>query len=501
MPLHKRVLISNRGEIAIRIAKAATALGMESVGVYASVDALSLHTRFTTQSHEIGKVEDSVDAYLDVETLVQIAKSSGCDCVHPGYGFLSESSMFAERLAAEGLTFIGPPPEALALFGDKVRARDLAQTLDIPIVPGGPASLFSSVEAAIVAGELGYPVMLKASAGGGGRGMRVVNDAGEMTEAFERCSSEAEAAFGVGSVFVERLVIRPRHIEVQVLADSDHNVVHLHERDCSVQLRNQKVVEVAPAPALDPALRDKMLSDAIKLVRAASYVNAGTVEFLVSPETGEYFFSECNPRIQVEHTVTEQVTGIDLVEAQFHIASGATLASLGLGDQQAVGAPRGFAVQVRVVARSGGCITAYKEPSGTGIRVDACGYLGYTPPPSFDPLLAKLICTSGSLQTRGARASGSSFISAVDRTLLALDEFHIGGLQTNLLQLKAILTHPNFRAGEARTSLLAEVPEIVDTSSTPRSKTLALLDQQAASLTAGVTTSNFPGTLVPSLTV
>ena len=215
--------------------------------------------------------------------------------------------------------------------------------------------------------------MLKASAGGGGRGMRVVEGMEQMADAFERCKSEAQAAFGNGSVFIEKLVARPRHIEVQILADSHGNVVHLHERDCSVQLRHQKVIEIAPAPGLDADLREKMFADAITLVKAASYVNAGTVEFLVLPETGEYFFIECNPRIQVEHTVTESVTGIDLVEAQFRIAAGATLASLGLGDQHAVGAPHGFAVQARVVATSTGSLTAYKEPSGVGIRGDACG--------------------------------------------------------------------------------------------------------------------------------
>ena len=469
--MHKRVFISNRGEIAIRIAKSATALGMESAGVYPAIDALSLHTRSMTESHQIGTAEDSVDAYLNMEALVQIAKASGCDCLHPGYGFLSENARFAESCAAEGITFIGPPPAALSLFGDKVRARTLAQSLDIPVVPGSADPIGSAREAEKLANELGYPVMLKALAGGGGRGMRVVESAEQMAEAFERCRSEAQAAFGNGSVFLEKLVARPRHIEVQILADSHGNVVHLHERDCSVQLRHQKVVEVAPAPNLDADLREQMFKDAITLVKAASYVNAGTVEFLVSPETGEYFFIECNPRIQVEHTVTEQVTGLDLVEAQFHIAAGATLASLGLGDQHAVGAPRGFAVQARVVATSTGSLTAYKEPSGVGIRVDACGYLGYTPPPQFDPLLAKLICTS------------RTYAAAIERTLHALDEFHIGGLQTNVHQLRAILSHPAVRAGDARTSLLAEAPEITTASfSAAEGSALALLEQQAAQM-------------------
>ena len=469
--MHTRVLISNRGEIAIRIAKSATALGLESVGVYPAIDALSLHTRCMTESHEIGTAADSVGAYLNAEALVQTAKARGCDCLHPGYGFLSEHAPFAELCAAEGITFIGPPPEALSLFGDKVRARALAESLDIPVVPGSAEPMGSALEAEKLAHDLGYPVMLKAAAGGGGRGMRVVERAAQMAEAFARCSSEAQAAFGDGAVFLERLVARPRHIEVQILADAYGNVVHLHERDCSVQLRHQKVVEVAPAPGLASTLREKMLTDAITLVKAASYVNAGTVEFLVSPVSGEYFFIECNPRIQVEHTVTEQVTGIDLVEAQFRIAAGETLASLGLGDPHALGAPRGFAVQARVVATSTGSITAYKEPSGVGIRVDACGYLGYAPPPQFDPLLAKLICTSG------------SYAAAIERTLHALDEFHIGGLQTNLHQLRAILSHPAVRAGDARTSLLAEAPEINTASfSAAEGSALALLEQQAANM-------------------
>ena len=471
MTLHKRVFISNRGEIAIRIAKSATVLGVESVGVYPAIDALSLHTRGMTESHKIGTAEDSVGAYLNAEALVQTAKASGCDCLHPGYGFLSENAAFAELCAAEGITFIGPPPAALSLFGNKVRARALAESLGIPVVPGSAEPIGSVREAENLANELGYPVMLKAAAGGGGRGLRVVERAEQLAEALARCRSEAQAAFGNGSVFIEKLVARPRHIEVQILADSHGNVVHLHERDCSVQLRHQKVVEVAPAPNLDADLREQMLTDAITLVQAASYVNAGTVEFLVSPETGEYFFIECNPRIQVEHTVTEQVTGIDLVEAQFHIAAGATLTSLGLGDQHAVGAPRGFAVQARVVATSTGRLTAYKEPSGVGIRVDACGYLGYAPPSQFDPLLAKLICTSG------------AYAAAIERTLHALDEFHIGGLQTNVHQLRAILSHPPVQAGDARTSLLTEAPEIISVSfSAAEGSPLALLEQQAAKM-------------------
>ena len=473
--MFKKVLISNRGEIAIRIAKAASSLGIESSGVFAPADALSLHTRIASEAHEIanGSVGDPVAAYLDPEALVAIARESGCDCVHPGYGFLAENAPFAERCGAAGLTFIGPSPAALALFGDKVRARALASSLGIPVVPGGSEPLRSADEAFATATELGYPVMLKAAGGGGGRGMRVVDDAAHMADAFDRCRGEAEAAFGNGALFVEKLIERPRHIEVQILADGQGNIVHLHERDCSVQLRNQKMIETAPAPGLDDVIRTRILADAIKLMQAANYVNAGTVEFLVSPEAGKYYFIECNPRIQVEHTVTEQVTGVDLVEAQFHIAAGASLSSLGLGDQQAIGAPRGFAVQARVVARGVGTLSAYKEPTGPGVRVDGSGYVGYAPPPQFDPLLAKVVASSSS-------SAESSYAAAVDRTRRALDEFHIGGVATNLAQLKAILAHPTVRAGDARTTLLAEEPKLMSpTVEGYANGALALLQQQA----------------------
>ena len=476
MSLPTRVLIANRGEIAIRIAKAAKALGIESVSIHAPVDALSLHTRLTTHTHVIGETnqQDAVAAYLDGAAIIKIAKEMQCDCIHPGYGFLSENANFATMCAVESIAFIGPSPSALQLFGDKVTARALAQSCGIPIVAGSTTAVASGDEAREIAHGIGYPVMLKAAAGGGGRGMRAVQNEDELGEAYQRCESEAAAAFGDGSIFIEKLIERPRHIEVQILADGKGQTVHLHERDCSVQIRNQKVVEIAPAAGLDPTLRQNMLDDAIKLAKAADYVNAGTVEFLVTPECGDYYFIECNPRIQVEHTVTEQVTGIDLVEAQFHIAGGASLDQLGLGDQAAVGLPRGYAVQVRVVAQGAGTISGYKEPSGPGIRVDACGYLGYTPPSQFDPLLAKLICTSSS---RG------SLPASVERTLAALDEFHIGGLPTNLAQLRAILEKPEVRDGDARTSLMAENPELSNIiQQQGAAEAVDFLEQQAATL-------------------
>jgi acetyl/propionyl-CoA carboxylase alpha subunit/acetyl-CoA carboxylase carboxyltransferase component len=468
--MFKRVLIANRGEIAIRIARAAASLGVESVAVFSPADSQSLHTRLTDKAVEIGKnVADPLRAYLDIDAVIAAAKQGGADCVHPGYGFLSENAGFAERCRAEGLRFIGPSPAALALFGDKVAARGFAGKQGIPIVPGAPGSLASDSEARIVADRIGYPVMLKASAGGGGRGMRIVSRPAEMDEAFARCQGEAQAAFGDNAVFLEKIVQRPRHIEVQVLGDGQGNVVHLFERDCSVQQRHQKVVEVAPAPGLDAALRQRILADAVTLARAAGYENAGTVEFLVDPEGGRHFFIECNPRIQVEHTVTEQVMGLDLVEAQFRIAAGESLAAIGLADQKAVGQPRGFAIQARVVAQGTGTLTAYREPSGPGVRVDACGYLGLAPPPQFDPLLAKLICTSGSAGT---------FESAIDRTERALAEFHIAGVPTNVEQLRAILAHPEFRRGNARTTLLSETLEPAK----GEQAALKFLDQQATAL-------------------
>ena len=448
-----RVLIANRGEIAIRIAKAADALGIETVAVHAPVDERSLHLVAADQVAPLPG-GDPLAAYLDIDALLRIATEHGCDCVHPGYGFLAENASFAAGCAEAGLTFVGPAADTLELFGDKVRARALAASIDVPVAGGSPEAVADAAAAADAAAQVGLPVMLKAAAGGGGRGMRAVERIEDIAEAFERCSSEAAAAFGDGAVFVERLVDRPRHIEVQVLADLHGDVAHLWERDCSVQQRNQKVIEIAPAPGLDASLRDRLHADAVRLAAQAGLANAATVEFLVSPETGDHFFIECNPRIQVEHTVTEQVTGVDLVEAQFRIAAGVHLEEIGVVADNAdrgraaaasVAAPRGYAVQARVVATGSGAISAYHEPSGAGVRVDAAGYAGYTPPPHYDPLLAKVIGT------------GSTLEAAVARTSAALADFHIGQLPTNIDMLRQILSHPAVRSGDARTTLLTEM--------------------------------------------
>lgn len=464
----ERVLIANRGEIAVRIAHAAAALGIETVAIAPPADAAALHASVATMTVTLPAASDPVAAYLDIDAVIQAGVDAGCDAVHPGYGFLSENAEFARRCAAAGLTFVGPSPEALELFGDKVQARALANQLNIPTVPGSPTAIATPDDAAVAAESIGYPVMLKASAGGGGRGMRAVMEPSELADAFERCQSEASAAFGDGSVFLERLVVDPRHIEVQVMADNTGAAVHFFERDCSVQLRNQKVIEVAPAANLDPDLRAQILADALTLVSGASYCNAGTVEFLVEPATGDYFFIECNPRIQVEHTITEQVMGTDLVQTQFRIAMGDSLASLGLGDQAAVGQPRGWSVQARVVATGAGTITGYREPSGPGVRVDGAGYAGWSPPPQFDPLLAKVIVTT----------NGGTHEAAIDHARRAVHRFHIGGLATNLGQLDAILAHDAVRSGDARTTLLANEPGLTAAAAVA-SPMIAMLESHA----------------------
>ena len=462
-----KVLIANRGEIATRIARAAAACDIESLAVYAHEDELSLHTRQADQRIQLAEAADPISAYLNIDNLMAIAQEHGVDAIHPGYGFLSENADLAAACEAAGITFIGPDATTLSLFGDKVRAKELAIAQGVPTIPGRVLSDVADAEAFAL--EHNFPVMIKASAGGGGRGMRAVHEAAELADAVNRCASEAEAAFGSGALFIEKLIENPRHIEVQILGDHTGDLIHLYERDCSVQQRHQKVVEIAPAPNLDTNLRDEILAAAIKLGQAAGYQNAGTVEFLVEPETGDFYFIECNPRIQVEHTVTEQVMGIELVEAQFQIAQGASLASLGLTN---LDRPRGSSVQCRVVVQSAGTITGYKEPSGVGIRVDANGYSGYAPPPQFDPLLAKLIC------------SAPNYEAALKRTRTALNEFHIHGVSTNLNLLQAILNDDRVQAGDARTTLLENQPDAYSAKPEPSAQ-LELLQQQSRILGSG----------------
>ena len=472
--MFNRVLIANRGEIAIRIARAAQSLGIESVAVYPHADRTSLHTQFATHSNVLTTQAGAlpVAGYLDIEQLISVAKKTACDCVHPGYGFLAEQASFAQRCTEEGITFIGPSAEVLQTFGDKVASRDLAATLGIPIVRGSDQATDRVEDAATVATTIGYPVMLKAAAGGGGRGMRVVESEDELRQKFARCSGEAKSAFGDGSIFIEKLITDPRHIEVQILADHDGDVVHLFERDCSIQLRHQKVMEFAPAPNLDPELRDTILNHATKLCKEAGYANAGTVEFLVDADKGECFFIECNPRIQVEHTVTEQITGIDLVESQFRIAAGQSLASLGLSDQESIKAIEGFSIQARVTATEAGKIAGYREPTGPGIRVDSYGYDGYEVSAQFDPLLAKVVATT----TR-------DFPATLGRMRQALGEFQISGIQTNLASLTAICNSAFVKNGDARTTLLSSQPELTNGDGRADNSFIGFLEQSSTATT------------------
>lgn len=464
----KRVLIANRGEIAIRIARAAHGLGMETVAIYPEADRGSLHTQFATQSQVLSLSEGAhpVSSYLDIDQIVGIAQQTGCDCIHPGYGFLAEHSELVERCQAANIKFVGPNADTLRMFGNKVDARKLAEEAGVPVIPGSSSATESSEEVSSIAHQIGFPVMLKAASGGGGRGMRVVGSESELSDAFDRCSGEAKSAFGDGSLFVEKLIENPRHIEVQVLADEHGSVVHLFERDCSIQLRHQKVMEFAPAPNLDPTLRTEILNHAVALCAHAGYSNAGTVEFLVDPDEGSCYFIECNPRIQVEHTVTEQITGIDLVEAQFRIASGARLAEIGIQSQESIQAFNGFSVQARVSATGTGTVTGYKEPSGPGVRVDSCGYAGMQVTGQFDPLIAKVVVTSG-----------GTFEAGIDRTLRALEEFHIGGTATNLNTLAALCQEEQVRGGNARTSLLSERPELLQSKAGDGNGIVNFLDQ------------------------
>ncbi|MDX9686337.1 carboxyl transferase domain-containing protein [Halopseudomonas formosensis] len=446
----QRLLIANRGEIAVRIARAAAELDIPSVAIYSEDDAASLHLRKADQAVPLrGR---GASAYLDIAQIVALAREQGCDAIHPGYGFLSESAELARACAEAGITFIGPDARVLELFGDKAQARQLAQREGVPVVQGTEqATTLEQAQAFIKALPAGTPVLLKALAGGGGRGMRLVTDPTQLPDAFERCSSEARAAFGNGELYIERLIPRARHIEVQIAGDGQQ-VSHLWERECSLQRRHQKVIEVAPAPGLDPDLRRRLLDAACTLTAAVGYRGLCTVEFLVDEDSGDFVFMEANPRIQVEHTVTEAVTGLDLVQLQIRLAAGASLAQLGL-EQARVPAPRGFAVQLRInleamqadgsARPTGGTLSAYEPPGGHGIRVDGYGYSGYTTNPGFDSLLAKLI----------VHADGD-YPATLRRAYRALCEFRLEGVPSNLPFLQSLLQHPEVQANRVTTGFI-----------------------------------------------
>ena len=450
----ERVLAANRGEIAIRVFRACTELGKRTVAVYSEEDALALHRYKADEAYLLPSKLGPVAAYLDIESIVALAVEKGVDAIHPGYGFLSENADFARRCAEAGMVFIGPPPEQLDLFGDKIRARKLAERAGLAVVPGTPEPV-DDQEALAFAERIGFPVMVKAAAGGGGRGMRVARDPAELRQVLPVARREATTAFGRGDLYVEKLVRDPRHIEVQILADAHGRVEHLWERDCSIQRRHQKVVEVAPAVGLDPAIRAKICAAAKHLMTTAGYRNAGTVEFLLEPG-GDFYFIEVNPRIQVEHTVTELVMGIDLVQAQIRVAEGWTLEQIGLPAK--IPEPRGYAIQCRVTTEDpendflpdAGRITHYRSPGGFGVRLDgATAFTGAVVSPHYDSLLVK-VCTHA-----------LRFEDAISKMHRALMEFRLRGLKTNLRFLENVVTHPDFAAGRADTGFIASHPELL----------------------------------------
>ncbi len=465
--MFSKVLVANRGEIAVRAFRAATELGARTVAVFPQEDRKSEHRLKADEAYEIGEPGHPVRAYLDPEGIVATAVRAGADAVYPGYGFLSENPDLAEACAAAGVTFVGPPAEVLQLTGNKSRAIAAAKAAGLPTLNNAPPS--SDREALLgSADQVGYPIFVKAVAGGGGRGMRRVERPEALGEALDAAMREAESAFGDPTVFLEQAVVSPRHIEVQILADAHGNVVHLYERDCSVQRRHQKVVEIAPAPNLDPGLRDRMCADAVAFAREIGYVNAGTVEFLLDPQ-GRYVFIEMNPRIQVEHTVTEEVTDIDLVQSQLRIAAGESLDDLGI--HQELIQLRGAALQCRITTEDPtnefrpdtGEITVYRSAGGSGVRLDGgTVFVGAEVGAHFDSMLVKLTCR------------GRDFPAAVARARRALAEFRIRGVSTNIPFLQAVIEEPDFVAGRATTSFIDERPGL-RTSRTPADRGTKLL--------------------------
>ncbi|MFD7655720.1 pyruvate carboxylase [Actinosynnema sp. NPDC059797] len=465
--MFRKVLVANRGEIAIRAFRAAYELGAGTVAVFPHEDRNSLHRLKADESYEIGEPGHPVRAYLSVEEIIKAARKAGADAVYPGYGFLSENPELAKACAEAGITFVGPPTEVLELTGNKARAIAAAREAGLPVLKSSEPS--SDVEALLRAAEdIDFPVFVKAVAGGGGRGMRRVEDRNALREALEAASREAESAFGDPTVFLEQAVVEPRHIEVQILADGEGNVMHLFERDCSVQRRHQKVIEIAPAPNLSPELRERICGDAVKFARHIGYRNAGTVEFLLDPN-GNYVFIEMNPRIQVEHTVTEEVTDVDLVQSQMRIASGQNLADLGLS-QDTVHL-RGAALQCRITTEDPangfrpdtGMISAYRSPGGSGVRLDGgTTGVGTAISAHFDSMLVKLTCR------------GRTFSAAVARARRAVAEFRIRGVSTNIPFLQAVLDDPDFYEGRVTTSFIEKRPQLL-TARTPADRGTRLL--------------------------
>jgi acetyl-CoA carboxylase biotin carboxylase subunit len=441
--MFRRVLIANRGEIAQRVIRACRELGVETVAIYSTADADALYLAQADDTICIGPAA-AAKSYLDIPTIIAAAEVADVEAIHPGYGFLAENDHFAEVCRSCKIQFIGPEPETIAMLGNKVQAREIAKQAGVPVVPGSDGPVEDEQKALAVAHTIGFPVMIKASAGGGGRGMRIARNEPSLVAGFHAASAEAEAAFGDGTVYLEKLVENPRHVEVQILADRHGNVVHLYERDCSIQRRHQKLIEESPSPALTPEMRARICESAVRVAKAANYSNAGTVEFLLARD-GSYYFIEVNARIQVEHTVTEMVTGIDLIQQQLLVASGERLAFA-----QSDIKVSGSAIECRINAEdperdfmpSPGKIELFVPPGGPGVRIDSHCYSGYRIPPNYDSMIGKLL------------AHRSRRDVAIRTMLRALDEFVIDGVKTTIPILRSILSHSDFRSGDHDTGFV-----------------------------------------------
>ncbi|MGR8951457.1 MAG: acetyl-CoA carboxylase biotin carboxylase subunit [Gammaproteobacteria bacterium] len=457
----RKILIANRGEIAVRIIRACAEMGIRSVAIYSEADRFALHVKKADESYCIGS--EPVAGYLNVYALVNLAAATGCDAIHPGYGFLSENAQFARACTDRGLVFIGPSADVIERMGDKTEARKTMTAAGLPVTPGSAGNLDTVDEALRVAESIGYPVMLKATSGGGGRGIRRCDTSDELRRNYDRVISEAGKAFGRAEVFLEKCIVNPRHIEVQVLADHHGNTIHLYERDCSIQRRNQKLIEIAPSPQLEEAQRQYIGGLAVLAAKAVGYTNAGTVEFLLD-EHGRFYFMEMNTRVQVDHTITETINGVDIVEEQIRVAAG-----LPLRFRQEEIQRRGYAIQFRVNAEdpqnnflpSFGRISRYYAPGGPGVRTDTAIYTGYEIPPFYDSMLAKVIV--GAL----------TWEDAIKRGERALRDMGMFGIKTTIPYYLEILRHPEFRAGQFNTGFVDKYPELIHYSHKPRPEVLA----------------------------
>jgi len=457
----RKILIANRGEIAVRIIRACAEMGIRSVAIYSDADRFALHVKKADESYCIGS--EPVASYLNVYTLVDLAAATGCDAIHPGYGFLSENAQFAKVCKERGIIFIGPDADVIHRMGDKTEARKAMIAAGIPVTPGSDGNLDSVEHALTVAETIGYPIMLKATSGGGGRGIRRCDNADDLQRNYQRVISEATKAFGSADVFLEKCVVNPKHIEVQVLADHHGNTIHLYERDCSIQRRNQKLIEIAPSPQLDEAQRQYIGGLAVLAAKAVGYTNAGTVEFLLD-DKDRFYFMEMNTRVQVEHTITETVTGVDIVEEQIRVAAGLTLRF-----KQHEIIRRGYAIQFRINAEdpqnsflpSFGRISRYYAPGGPGVRTDTAIYTGYEIPPYYDSMLAKVI------------VSALTWEDVIKRGERALKDTGLFGIKTTIPYYLEILKHPEFRAAAFNTGFVEKYPELVNYSNKLRPEELA----------------------------